>query len=88
VAIESAAMADYRINSAYLARRLLGRELVPDGDRPFVEQVRAMLQRFGCPPASGSRRPQYLVAHGGQVLALRHRPDLEPVDGIGAILRY
>jgi peptide chain release factor subunit 1 len=29
-----------------------------------------------------------VLAHGGQVLALRHRPDLEPVGGIGAILRY
>jgi peptide chain release factor subunit 1 len=29
-----------------------------------------------------------VVAHGGQVLALRHRTDLEPVGGIGALLRY
>ena len=29
-----------------------------------------------------------VLAHGGQVLALRHRPDLEPVGGIGAILRF
>ena len=29
-----------------------------------------------------------VLAHGGQVLALRHQPDLEPVGGIGAILRY
>jgi peptide chain release factor subunit 1 len=29
-----------------------------------------------------------VLAHGGQVLALRHRSDLEPVNGIGAILRY
>jgi peptide chain release factor subunit 1 len=29
-----------------------------------------------------------VLAHGGQVLALRHRADLEPTDGIGAILRY
>lgn len=29
-----------------------------------------------------------VLAHGGQVLALRHRPDLEPVGGVGAILRY
>jgi peptide chain release factor subunit 1 len=29
-----------------------------------------------------------VLAHGGQVLALRHRPDLEPVGGIGALLRY
>lgn len=29
-----------------------------------------------------------VLAHGGQVLALRHRSDLEPVGGIGALLRY
>jgi peptide chain release factor subunit 1 len=29
-----------------------------------------------------------VLAHGGQVLALRRRSDLEPVGGIGAILRY
>lgn len=29
-----------------------------------------------------------VLAHGGQVLALRHQPDLEPVGGIGALLRY
>ncbi len=29
-----------------------------------------------------------VLAHGGHVLALQHRPDLEPVGGIGAILRY
>ena len=29
-----------------------------------------------------------VLAHGGQVFALRHRQDLEPVSGIGAILRY
>jgi len=29
-----------------------------------------------------------VLAHGGQVLALRYRPDLEPVGGIGGILRY
>ena len=29
-----------------------------------------------------------VLAHGGQVLALRHRADLEPVGGIGAILRF
>ena len=28
------------------------------------------------------------LAHGGSVLALRHHQDLEPVDGIGALLRY
>jgi peptide chain release factor subunit 1 len=29
-----------------------------------------------------------VLAHGGQVLALRHRQDLEPVGGIGALLRF
>jgi peptide chain release factor subunit 1 len=29
-----------------------------------------------------------VLAHGGQVLALRHLPDLEPVGGIAALLRY
>jgi len=29
-----------------------------------------------------------VLSHGGQPLAFRHRPDLEPVGGIGAILRY
>jgi peptide chain release factor subunit 1 len=29
-----------------------------------------------------------VVVHGGQVLALRHRRDLEPVGGIGALLRF
>lgn len=29
-----------------------------------------------------------VLAHGGQVLALRHRRDLDPIGGIGAILRY
>jgi peptide chain release factor subunit 1 len=29
-----------------------------------------------------------VLAHGGQVLALRHRQDLDPVGGIGAILRF
>jgi peptide chain release factor subunit 1 len=28
------------------------------------------------------------LAHGGTVLALRHHQDLEPVEGIGALLRY
>jgi peptide chain release factor subunit 1 len=28
------------------------------------------------------------LAHGGSVLALRHYHDLEPVEGIGALLRY
>ena len=28
------------------------------------------------------------LAHGGTVLALRHRQDLEPVGGIGALLRF
>jgi peptide chain release factor subunit 1 len=29
-----------------------------------------------------------VLAHGGQVLALRHRQDLRPVGGIGALLRF
>jgi peptide chain release factor subunit 1 len=29
-----------------------------------------------------------VLVHGGQVLALRHRRDLEPVGGIGALLRF
>jgi peptide chain release factor subunit 1 len=28
------------------------------------------------------------LAHGGSVLALRHHQDLDPVEGIGAVLRY
>jgi hypothetical protein len=28
------------------------------------------------------------LAHGGSVWAVRHRQDLEPVGGIGAILRF
>jgi hypothetical protein len=28
------------------------------------------------------------LAHGGTVRALRDRHDLEPVEGIGALLRY
>ena len=28
------------------------------------------------------------LAHGGNVLALRHHRDLDPVEGIGALLRY
>ena len=28
------------------------------------------------------------LAHGGDVLAVEHRHDLDPVEGIGAILRF
>ena len=28
------------------------------------------------------------LAHGGTVWALRHHQDLEPVEGIGALLRF
>jgi hypothetical protein len=28
------------------------------------------------------------LAHGGTVWAVRHRRDLDPVEGIGALLRY
>ena len=31
---------------------------------------------------------QQTLAHGGSVLALRHYRDLDPVEGIGALLRY
>jgi hypothetical protein len=31
---------------------------------------------------------QQTLAHGGTVRAMRERQDLEPVEGIGAILRY
>ena len=30
----------------------------------------------------------HTLAHGGTVCAVRHRQDLEPVEGIGALLRY
>jgi hypothetical protein len=50
------------MNSADLARRLLGRELVPDGDRPFVDAVRASLRRHKCPRAAGGYRPIYIVS--------------------------
>jgi len=32
--------------------------------------------------------PDQVLVHGGQVLAVRHRQDLEPVGGIGALLRF
>jgi hypothetical protein len=28
------------------------------------------------------------LVHGGRVWAVRHRQDLRPVEGIGALLRY
>jgi hypothetical protein len=28
------------------------------------------------------------LAHGGSVQAVRHRQDLEPVEGVGALLRF
>ena len=28
------------------------------------------------------------LAHGGSVWAIRHHPDLEPVEGVGALLRF
>ncbi|MEK6276356.1 MAG: hypothetical protein AABM30_13650 [Actinomycetota bacterium] len=41
---------------------VVSRELVPGDDYAFVqEQVRALLQKFGCPRASGAYRPPYLV---------------------------
>jgi hypothetical protein len=55
-------MSDYPINGAELSRRLLGRELIPGGDYDFVQgQVRALLQKFGCPRESGGYRPPYIV---------------------------
>ena len=33
-------------------------------------------------------RVDQTLAHGGSVLALRHLQELEPVEGIGALLRY
>jgi hypothetical protein len=55
-------MGDYPINAVELSRRLLGRELVRSDDYAFVQgQVRAALQRFGCPRESGSFRPPYRV---------------------------
>lgn len=55
-------MADYPINAAELSRRLLRRELVPGDDYAFVQgEVRATLQRFGCPRSGGSYRPRYEV---------------------------
>jgi hypothetical protein len=50
------------MTSADLARRLLGRELIPDGDRPFVDAVRASLRRHHCPRGTGSYRPRYVVS--------------------------
>jgi hypothetical protein len=57
---------DYPIDAAELARRLLGRELVPQGDargsdRRFVDSVRALLRQYGCPREAGSHRPPYVV---------------------------
>jgi hypothetical protein len=28
------------------------------------------------------------LAHGGTVCAVQHRRDLDPVEGVGALLRY
>lgn len=55
-------MASSEMTSADLARRLLGRELIPDGDRPFVDAVRASLRRHRCARGDGSYRPRYLVS--------------------------
>jgi hypothetical protein len=60
----SSAMSAYPINSSELARRLLGRELIPGDDYGFLQgEVRALLQRFGCPRESDSYRPRYVVYH-------------------------
>jgi hypothetical protein len=49
------------MNSADLARLLLGRELVPDDDRAFVDAVRASLRRHKCQRGVGEYRPRYIV---------------------------
>jgi hypothetical protein len=55
-------VSEYPINAAELSRRLLGRELIPGDDYAFVQgEVRAALQRFGCPRESGSFRPRYRI---------------------------
>jgi hypothetical protein len=58
---------------------------------------RLSLERGTC-PLDGTElehRPEGLdlaihqtLAHGGSVLAVTHRSDLEPVGGIGALLRF
>lgn len=55
-------MRDYPIDGSELARRLLGRELIPGGDYPFVQgKVRALLKKFDCTRESGSYRSPYRV---------------------------
>ena len=46
-------------------------------------EIRAELQRHDVDIADRTIR-----LHGGTVRALRERHDLEPVEGIGALLRY
>ena len=67
-------MPDYPVNAAELSRRLLGGDLIPGGDYAFVQgEVRALLQRFGCPRESGRYRPPYLV---DKQMALRAAEEL------------
>jgi peptide chain release factor subunit 1 len=58
---------------------------------------RAALDAATCPLDGTTKEPRddgldlvvrLTLAHGGDVLAVEHRQDLDPVDGIGAILRY
>jgi len=58
---------------------------------------RASTETGGCPLDGTTLEPRddgldlavkLTLASGGEVLAVEHRRDLEPVDGIGAILRY
>lgn len=58
---------------------------------------RAAIEEGNC-PLDGTRMEPYTegldaavhqtLAHGGTVLAVRHHRDLDPVEGIGALLRY
>jgi peptide chain release factor subunit 1 len=58
---------------------------------------RAALDATTCPLDGTTMEPRddgldiavrLTLAHGGDVLAVEHRQDLDPVDGIGAILRF
>jgi peptide chain release factor subunit 1 len=58
---------------------------------------RASLEATSCPLDGTTMEPRddgldlavrLTLAHGGEVLAVEHRQDLEPVDGIGAVLRF
>ena len=58
---------------------------------------RAALEQGSCPLDGTRMEPRdegldvavhQTLAHGGTVAAVRHQPDLEPVEGIAALLRY